>query len=149
MQLELDLLSYKKELKVKMVKGQKKIFDSIRKKWYVWQPEELVRQLLILYLIEAGFNKNRIRVERGIVVNGAKKRCDIIIYDEAVQPYFLIECKAPRVGINQSVFDQIAQYNWVFQVPYMMVSNGIQTYCCSMDYDQKKYTFQDTLPNPK
>ena len=65
MQLELDLLSYKKELKVKMVKGQKKIFDSIRKKWYVWQPEELVRQLLILYLIEAGFNKNRIHESEG------------------------------------------------------------------------------------
>lgn len=149
MQLSLDLLSCREQLKVKKEKGQKKIFDPIRKQWYVWQPEELVRQLLIAYLITAGFNKNRIHVERGILVHGDKKRCDIIIYDKDVSPYLLIECKAPSVAITQQVFDQIAQYNFVYQVPYLLVSNGIYTYCCAMDYTNKTYTFKNTLPDPK
>jgi len=148
--LSLDLLPYQNQLKVKLEKGVKKIFDPIRKKFYVWQPEELVRQLLVLYLIEkGGYNKNRIHVERGIKVNGQAKRCDIIIYDENVQPYLLIECKAPSIPLNQKVLDQIASYNIVYQVPYLLVSNGIQSYCCAMDYDQKSYAFLETIPTPK
>jgi len=148
--LTLDLLPYQSQLKVKIEKGIKKIFDPIRKKFYVWQPEELVRQLLILYLIEeGGYNKNRIHLERGIQVNGEAKRCDIIIYDEAVTPYLLIECKAPSVPLTQKVLDQIASYNIVYQVPYLLVSNGIQSYCCEMDYVQKTFAFINELPTPK
>lgn len=148
--LSLDLLPYQSQLKVKVEKGKKKIFDPIRKKYYVWQPEEMVRQLLVIYLIEAvGYNKNRIHLERGIQVNGQSKRCDIIVYDEAVQPYLLIEVKAPSISLDQKVLDQIATYNIVYQVPYLLVSNGIQSYCCAMDYEHNTYAFQDSLPSPK
>ena len=129
---------------------QKKVFDPIRKKYYVWQPEEMVRQLLVQYLIqEVGYKKNRIHLERGIKVNGQAKRCDIIIYDEDTQPYLLIECKAPNISLDQKVLDQIAIYNLVFQVPFLLVSNGIQSFCCQMDYEHKSYSFLEKLPTPK
>jgi len=150
MDLSLDLLPYQTLLKVKMVDRQKKIFDPIRKKYYVWQPEEMVRQLLVHYLIEEiGYSKNRIHLERGIKVNGQTKRCDIIIYDKETNPYLLIECKAPKISLDQKVLDQIAIYNMVFQVPYLLVSNGLASYCCQMDYQEKTFTFLEKLPSPK
>lgn len=150
MDLALDLLPYQSLLQVKVVDQQKKVFDPIRKKYYVWQPEEIVRQLLVHYLInEVGYNKNRIHLERGIKVNGRAKRCDIIIYDGETKPYFLIECKAPKIKLTQKVLDQIAIYNMGFQVPYLLVSNGRQSYCCAIDYQEKTYTFLENLPSPK
>lgn len=150
MLLSLDLLAFQDQLKIKSVNGQKKIFDPIRKQFYVWQPEELVRQLLLIFLInQKGYKKNRIHVERGLQINDQSKRCDIIIYDEEVNPYLLIECKSPSVAINQKVLDQIAVYNMVFKVPYLLVSNGIQSYCCEIDYQSKTFNFLNTLPPPK
>ncbi len=147
MLINIDLLKYQSILKVKKELGKKMIFDPIRKKYLVWQPEELVRQLLIQYLIEdKGYNKNHLHVERGLTVNGQYKRSDIITYDKTMAPYLLVECKAPKVALNQAVLDQIATYNLAYQVPYLLISNGIQNYCCKMDYAQKSYEFLNEIP---
>jgi len=148
MQIHLDLLPFQKDLKVKKEAGKKWIFCSIRKKYLVYQPEELVRQLLLQFLIqEKTYNKNRIHVERGIQINGQYRRSDIITYDKNITPYLLVECKAPKINLTQAVFDQIAQYNLSYKVPYLLVSNGIQNYCCQMDYEEKTYQFLDYIPN--
>ena len=148
MQIDLDLLSYQKTLKVKKEAGKKWIFCSIRKKYLVLQPEELVRQLLVQFLIrEKKYNKNHIHVERGIHINGQYRRSDIITYDKNIKPYLLVECKAPSVKLTQAVFDQIAHYNMTYKVPYLLVSNGIQNYSCQMDYETRTYTFLDAIPN--
>jgi len=148
MLINLNLLAYQSSLKVKKAQGKKWIFDPIRKKHLVWQPEELVRQLLLQYLIqEKEYNKNHIHVERGLTVNQQYKRCDIITYTKEMNPYLLIECKAPSVPLNQQVFDQIAQYNLVYKVQYLLVSNGIQSFCCQMNYQDKSYIFLEEIPN--
>ena len=148
MQINLDLLAFQQHLTIKSVKNKKWVFDLIRKKYLVWQPEELVRQLLIHYLIqEKQYNKNSIQVERGLTVHTNKRRCDILIYDKETKPFMLIECKAPSIPLNQAVFNQIAQYNLVFKVPYLLVSNGIDAYCCQMDYVSKAYTFLEAIPD--
>ena len=144
----LDLLSYQNQLKTKKVDNKKFIFDPIRKKYLVLQPEELVRQLLILYLIdEKNINKNRIGIEKSLKVNDLNRRLDILIYDKAVQPYMLIECKAPSVKIDQTTFEQIARYNLPLRVPYLLVSNGMTTYCCKMDYEKETFEFLTALPD--
>jgi len=147
MQIDLDLLILQQHLRIKTAQNKKWVFDIIRKKYLVWQPEELVRQLLLHHLIQVKqYTKNSIQVERGLVVNTNRRRCDILIYDTNTQPFLLIECKAPSIRLNQAVFNQIAQYNLVYQVPYLLVSNGIQNYCCQMDYDAKSFTFLESLP---
>ncbi len=144
-----DLLSYSEQLKIKREEGKKWIWDDIRKKWYVWQPEELVRQLLILFLIDnKKYNKNRIKVEKAIQVNGQERRCDILIYDKEMKPYILVECKRPEVKLNQKVIDQAAIYNIALQVPYLIVSNGIENYCCQIDFEQKNYDYLEDFPLP-
>ncbi|MEM9548886.1 MAG: type I restriction enzyme HsdR N-terminal domain-containing protein [Bacteroidota bacterium] len=144
--IDIDLHSYKERLKLKNEKGIVYIFDIIRKKYLVLQPEELVRQLLIQYLIFRGYPKEKIQVEKGLDVNGLKRRFDIVVYDSNFRPYLLIECKAHTIAIDQSTFDQMANYNLVMRAPYLMACNGVQTYCCALDYNVKEIKHLDYIP---
>lgn len=140
-------MDFQDRLQLKTEGGRRWLFDPIRRKWVVLQPEEMVRQLLIHFLIESkGYKKNRVTVERAIEVNGLSKRCDILVYDNDMAPFMLVECKAPQVPVNQAVFRQIATYNLPLQVPYLLVSNGPTSYCCKMLYDREDYIFLEEIP---
>jgi len=148
MELEIPLFNYQANLKLKTDQGKRQIFDPIRKKYLVLQPEELVRQLWVQYLIhDLNCPAHLIAIEQKIVVNGLTRRYDIVVYNRSMEASILIECKAPQVGIRQSVFDQIAQYNMVMKVPYLVVSNGRQTYACSVDWEKEDYKFITTIPD--
>ena len=53
----------------------------------------------------------------------------------------LVECKSANVSISQKVFDQIARYNFDLRVPYLVVTNGLQHFCCEMNYEENSYRF--------
>lgn len=145
--IEIDLLARQDQLKVKTEAGNRLLFDPIRKKWLIIQPEELVRQLMILYLIEEKhYNKNRINIEMSLQVNKLQKRCDVLVYDNEMEPFLLIECKAPSVNVNQATFRQIANYNLPLRVPYLLVTNGVVNYCCRMNYEEESYEFVNEIP---
>jgi hypothetical protein len=147
MQLDLPLLQYQHLLQLKTEAGKRFIFDVIRRSWVVLQPEETVRQLILQYLLlDKQYNKNRIAVERGLEVNGLYKRCDVLVFDIHMQPFLLIECKAPHVPITQDTFRQIATYNLPLQVPYLAVTNGPVSFCCQMDYHKESFEFIDDIP---
>ena len=59
----------------------------------------------------------------------------------------IIEYKAPTIQIQQKTFDQIAAYNLLLHVDYLIVSNGLQHYCCKMDYNNQKYLFLQDIPD--
>ena len=123
------------------------IFDVIRKKFVVLQPEEWVRQHVLHYLMEdKKYPKSLINVEKQLTVNTIKKRYDVVIYDSRGQIDLLVECKAPSVNIDQQVFDQIARYNMKLNAQLLMVTNGIDHYYCRMDYAQEKYDFIKDVP---
>lgn len=145
--IDIDFFSYQERLQIQKEAAKTFIFDPIRKKKIVLTPEELLRQLLLLHLIE-GYNypKNKISVEKKVLVNGLDKRFDILVYDNGVDPFLLIECKAPKVPVNQAVFEQISSYNFALKVPYLLVSNGLVNYCCEIDYDNKSFQFIDHIP---
>ena len=145
-----DLLSYRDRLQIKKQGDNTCIFDIIRKKYIVLQPEEMVRQLCILWLIEAqGFSRNAIQVEKTISLQGLKRRFDIVVYDTSIRPLILVECKSPQTKISQAVFDQLASYQYVLQAPYLLVTNGTQMYITRMDYEVKRFVFFDKIPDWK
>lgn len=145
--IELNLTAWEKQLRLKRDAGVSYLLDPIRNKWLVLQPEEIVRQLMVQYLIhDRLYNKNRIRLEQGLTVNGLSKRCDILIYDNTIKPYLLVECKSPKVPITQAVFEQIANYNLPLQVNYLVVTNGPATFCCEMDYEAHSFHFLPAIP---
>lgn len=146
--LSLDLLQYQNLLQVKKQAEHSLLFDCIRRKWLVLQPEELVRQLLVQYLLsEKKYPKNRFALEKGLKINELGKRYDVLIYNHDMKPFLLAECKAPQITLNDAVFRQIANYNMPLQVQYLLVTNGIQTYCCKMDYDAQSYEFVNEIPD--
>ena len=145
--IELPLLDMQKELKTRTHEGRRQVFDTIRRKWLVLLPEEHVRQLLLLYLVQKlEYSPNRIGIEKMLIVNTLTRRCDVLIYSGDMDPWMLIECKAPSVPITQATFDQVARYNMPLKVPYLAVTNGIQTFCCELDYENSSYTFLEALP---
>lgn len=149
MLINIDFSPYKNHLRLRKIQtGKTEIFDIVRKKYLILQPEELVRQLVIHYLIaEKNAPLSKMRVEMGLTVNELAKRCDILIFDKQLKPYFLVECKAAHVRIDQTTFDQIARYNLPLQVPYLMVTNGLSTYCCKIKEDRTGWIFLKEIPN--
>ncbi len=127
--------------------GRLYIFDELRKKKLLLTPEEWVRQHFVQYLItEKGYPKMLIKLEGGLRVNHMPRRTDIVIHNRNGEKILLVECKAPGVTITQKVFDQVARYNTVHQVPLMAVSNGLQHYYCKINVSSKTYTFIEDLP---
>jgi hypothetical protein len=127
--------------------NKKYIFDIIRKKYVLLTPEEWVRQNFIRYLLEEkGYIQSLVRVEMFFKLNRLSKRADIALFNRKGQPKVLIECKSHKVTISQVVFEQVARYNLSFKVDFLIVTNGLQHYCCKMDYEKKSYTFLKEIP---
>ncbi|MEI6489510.1 MAG: type I restriction enzyme HsdR N-terminal domain-containing protein [Bacteroidota bacterium] len=127
--------------------SQTEIFDSFRKKYVVLTPEEWVRQNFLQFLVqERSFPAALIAVEIGLKYNRLNKRADILVYNKQGKPYLLVECKAPIVKISQDTFDQVARYNMAFGVKYMVVTNGINHFCCVMDYENSTYQYIENIP---
>ena len=134
--------------RIKNNENKTAIFDIIRKKFIILTPEEWVRQHVIHFLIEEKKHpKSLINVEKELTVNGTKKRYDIVTYRPDGSIYLMVECKAPKVKITQHVFDQIARYNLALNASLLMVTNGLNHYYCTIDYDTESYHFLKELPN--
>lgn len=146
--LDIDLLQFQDQLDIRRENGKTFVLDIIRKKYLALAPEELVRQLLIHHLIKvAGYSKNRLSLEKGLKVNGLPRRWDLLVYAPDMTPFMLVECKAPAVKINQQVFEQIAWYNMSIRVPYLLVTNGLQSLCYELDYEKSEVLPLAELPN--
>lgn len=147
MELDLQLDRFTPQLQIRRLEGMRQVYDPLRKQWLVLQPEEFVRQLLLRYLIQdCGYNHNRIAVERGLTVNRMDRRFDILIYQNEMRPWLLVECKAPEVELDATTFWQVASYNLTLQVDYLLVSNGRKSYCCAMDYEKRTWNFLSEMP---
>ena len=116
----LNLPTY--NIRLREVAGKYDVFDPLRRKYVALTPEEWVRQHF-------------------------SRRCDTVVYDRHVRPRVIVEYKRPTVRITQKVFDQISRYNIVMQVDYLIISNGLDHYCCKMDYEHQTYTFIQNIPN--
>ncbi len=124
------------------------IFDSIRKKFVILQPEEWVRQNAVQFLIhDKKYPKSLINVEKQLTVNSIKKRYDIVVFDSIGNITVLVECKSPKIPITQQAFDQIARYNMQLNAEFLMVTNGLQHFYCKLDYSEEKYTFLKQIPD--
>ncbi len=143
--MELNLPKY--DFRIKNKDNQLYIFDSIRKKYYVLTPEEWVRQHFVWFLIsDKQYPKGRMGIEVPVKINGMTKRADILFYDQQGQPELMVECKRPSVLITQETFDQIARYNRSLKVKTLIVTNGLQHYCCEMDHENMRYSFLEEIP---
>lgn len=123
------------------------VFDRLRKKYVPLTPEENVRQLFVEFLVnQKGYPSGLMNNEIEINQNGIKRRCDTLVFDRRGNPIMIIEYKAPTITISQKVFNQIYRYNTVLKVKYLIVSNGIDLYCCVNDYQAMTCRFIEGVP---
>lgn len=144
----LNLPSY--DYKTKEIEGKNYIFDPIRKKYLLLTPEEWVRQHFIHLLIKHyGYSKSLIRLEGGLSYNRLQKRSDIVVFDQEGKPFLLVECKAPEVKINQSVIEQASRYNLTLRCPFVVITNGLSTFCFEIDFENGTFLQMKDLPKTK
>ena len=132
----------------RMEDGKRFVLDIFRKKYVMLTPEEEVRQCFARYLMEEkGYPASLMMTEYSLKLNEMIRRCDILVHKPAGKPSVLVECKAPKVKISQETFDQAARYNMVFKVRYLMVTNGLKHYCCTLDFETHKVDFLESIPS--
>ena len=135
------------EINITEKDGKQLIFDFLRRKYVALTPEEWVRQHFTHYLVEhKGYPKGLLGNEIELHIGEKKLRCDSILYNKVAHPQMIIEYKAPTIQIQQKTFDQIAAYNLLLKVDYLIVSNGLQHYACRMDYNNRSYSFLEGIP---
>ena len=143
---KLNLPTY--SFNIKLIEQRKYIFDFIRKKFVILTPEEWVRQNFLKYLVEEKkYPASLIFVEKEFKLNNLSKRSDAVVYDKSGNPVLIIECKATSVKIDQKVFDQITRYNMQLKVDFLVITNGLEHFCCKIDYLNKKYLFLKEVPD--
>lgn len=143
--IRLNLPSF--QIKLSGTQEHPRIFDILRRRYVSLTPEEWVRQHFIHFLTEhKGYPTALLANEISMNIGNKQLRADSVLYDRTLQPRMIIEYKAPTVAITQKVFDQITIYNMLLHVDYLVVSNGLQHYCCHMNYEDHTYEFLQDIP---
>ena len=133
---------------VRQSDGKAEIFDIARKKYVALTPEEWVRQHVVHYLHHTlEYPIELIQVEGSITFNKMPKRCDIVVYNASMKPLLLVECKKPEVQLQQKTFDQAMIYNMVLNVPYILITNGLQNAFFSYDKTACQVVFHNGIPD--
>ena len=123
-------------LKIRENGSQQEVFDPVRQKWVVMTPEERVRQVFILYLLNVKeFPLSHLSVEHAVTVNGMTQRYDLVVFDDELNPYMVVECKAPHVKLTQKVVEQAGRYNSILKAPLLCVTNGVERMVFQVDFE--------------
>jgi hypothetical protein len=143
---KLNLPEY--SFRIKTTEGKSFIFDALRKKYVRLTPEEWVRQNFVQFLIaEKNYSVSLIVVEASVKVNNNPQRADLVVFDRSGNPALVAEFKGPEVKISQQTFDQIVRYNMQLKVKLLIVSNGLEHFCCRINYEDNSYAFLAEIPD--
>ena len=128
--------------------NRQEIFDPVRKIFVALTPEEWVRQNFVQFLVqEKNIPQSMIGIEKEHTLYKMKRRSDILIFGNQGLPAMVVECKAPTIKISQKSFDQVARYNMILKVKYLVVTNGLQHFCCLIDFGKATYSFLEEIPD--
>ena len=123
-------------LKIRESGSRKEVFDPVRQKWVVMTPEEHVRQVFILYLLNVKqLPLSHLSVEHAVTVNGMTQRYDLVVFGDDLSPWMMVECKRPQVKLTQKVADQAARYNAVLRAPLVCVTNSLERMVFRVDFE--------------
>lgn len=128
--------------------GRIYVLDRVRGGYLVLTPEEWVRRHIIEYLVGwCGVELQRIVTEFPVALNGQPQRADIVVVGCDTKPLMLVECKAADVAITQEVLDQAVRYNSVVGARFLMLTNGLKTFCFE-SLGEGRYAKMSSLPTP-
>lgn len=136
----------KLEQKITIKDGKPYVVCVIRDKEIVLKPEEVVRQLYAMKLLqEYGYPKQRIKFEHAIHFGREVKSADIVIFDKdrPTVEYIIVEIKKPKL---QDGKNQLRSYTNATGAPIAVWTNGGQI----SHYNRKDPNyFEDITDIPK
>ena len=116
--------------------GRTEVFDRVRGKWLVLTPEEWVRRHVVEFMLaNCNLQPQQIVEEYPVDINGMAQRADIVAVDDRGEPLIVVECKEPNIKIDGEVLAQVVRYNSILKGQYVVITNGIVTYCYTHDSD--------------
>ena len=134
-------------MKLSGTRERMKVFDVLRRRYITLTPEEWVRQHFVNYLINhLGYPAPLLANEVQLTVGDKHLRADTVLFSRDMRPRMIVEYKAPSVAITPDVFNQIAVYNTLLHVDYLVVSNGVEHYCRRIDYTTGQALPLDHIP---
>ena len=144
---DVNILKYKEDLNIIQKEGKTHVFDPLRRKYVVLQPEEMVRQLFIQYLLqELKIPKKHIAIERQISINGKTYRFDILVFNKMGKPKMIVECKSHKINITGGAAIQASKYNLALKAEYLCLTNGKNSFFYKIDF--KKGTIKQIQNYP-
>lgn len=141
-----EINKLEKEIRKDINKKKEEVLNVhciIRSKDVKLTPEELIRQLYLIKLIdEYGYNKERIELEYSVSFGREKKRADIVIFDEnnKTSPYIIVELKKPKLKDGK---EQLKSYCNATGAPIGVWTNGEQI----SFYNRKDPNYFEDIPN--
>jgi len=115
----------------------------IRKKDIKLAPEEAIRQLYLMVLLdEYSYPVTRIEIEHSVSFGRELKRADIVIFDKdnTTSPYIIVELKKPKLKDGK---DQLKSYCNATGAPIGVWTNGDQI----SFYHRKDPNYFEDIPN--
>lgn len=135
--------------------GKKYIYDKVRKKDFLFTPEEKVRQQVLTYLIDE-LKVPEYMIDEETAMSYYKvissKRPDILILKkdektgEAV-PMAVIECKRNNTLIDGVIIEQTLHYAEQLGCNYAMITDGDYVDVAYCELDNKMLVSIKSLPN--
>ena len=125
--------------------GIRKIFDQFRKRWIILTPEEWVRQNILSYLTSTlRYPSSLLAIEKEIRVGELKKRCDIVVYNNNMRPWMIVECKEMGVKLDEQVVSQILRYHSSIPCEFLIITNG--SYSFGFQKENEEFKEINALP---
>ncbi len=127
--------------------GRREVLDILRRRYVTLTPEEWVRQHFVNYLVRhKGYPAALMANEVELAVGEKRLRCDSVLFDRERRPRMIMEYKAEEVALTEKVLTQVATYNMLLHVDYLMVSNGNTHLCLHFNATEKRWEFLPDIP---
>lgn len=131
----------------KTANGKHEVLDVLRQRFVALTPEEWVRQHFVHFLVShKGYPAALMANEVELTVGGKRLRCDSVLFDKERRPRMIIEYKAESIPLTDKVLTQVATYNMLLHVDYLMVSNGNTHLCLHYNHGKRKWEFLPGIP---
>ena len=135
------------DIEIKRINSKNYIFDFIRKKYLICTPEEWVRQNLVSYFVNnLNYPKGLIKTESSLKYNNLKKRSDILIFNNDMSHFMIVECKSYKLKLNKSHLNQSAIYNKIYKSRYLMISNGMEHVVFKYNWKDETFEVKKSIP---
>jgi hypothetical protein len=68
------------------------------------------------------------------------------VFDKQGKPNIIVECKSPKVKIDQKTLDQVLSYQNKLAANFIVLTNGKNTYCIKIDLELQKVSYIKEIP---